>query len=407
MLFRSRVEIPLPFNFLPLGKETPFSYFALSAKFVISVFLLLTLIFRNKKINLGKADFFLFLFLFLGLISFARSSNFSLSLISYFNIFQGVILYFLARYFLVNRKMLKSTIYYLLGLAIFEGFLAIGQFMLKRPLGKIIEEGLLVAPYGRTAAEDIFTFRSFGTFTDPNTMAIFWLLIIPLIMSQIIYKYPLIKNKILLSISFLLGLGGLFSTFSRGAWGIFFIIIISFVYFLIKRKLFSIIKYKHLFLAILFIFLAFSPLLIRRILNFHYSLWGKYSSGMARIQLIQEAWEIIKQKPIFGVGPGNFLPAMAINNITDVAKGFLYPVHNLYLLFASELGLLALSVFLIFLFLVLRKTMSTNLRNKELEGVKSGVLFGMIAYSLAALVYTGTGINLEFFFLFLGIVESL
>ena len=59
--------------------------------------------------------------------------------------------------------------------------------------------------------------------------------------------------------------------------------------------------------------------------------------------------EIIKQRPIFGVGPGNFLPVMMVNNLTGVASHFPYPVHNLYLLFASEWGLPALLSFLLFL----------------------------------------------------------
>lgn len=396
-----RIEIPLPFNFLPFGKETPFFHFALSAKFLISIFLLFTLIFRDKKISFRKGDFFLFLFFLLGLISLSLSGSFSLGLISYFNIFQAIILYFLARYFLVDKNLFKLTIYYLLILGIFEGFLATSQFLLRRPLGRIIEESLLVAPYGKTAAEDIFTFRATGSFADPNTMAIFWLMVISLILSQVIYKYPLVKNKILLSISFLGGVAGLIFTFSRAAWGIFFLVAIGFVCFLTKRKLVSI-RYKYLFLIALAGFLALLPFLIRRILSFHYYLWGKYSSGIVRIQLIQEAWGIIKQRPFFGVGPGNFLPATVANNLTGVTTHFLYPVHNLYLLFASELGLLALTSFLIFLILVLKESLSLKAGGREWRGIKWGILSGIFAYLMAVLAYTGVGVNLELFFLFLG-----
>ncbi len=401
-----QVEVPLSFNFLSLGREAPFFHFALSAKFLISVFLSLTLIFRHQRISFRRQDFFLFLFLLLALISFAFSFNQSLGMINYFNILQGVIFYFLARYFLINKKNLSLTIYILLILIIFEGFLALSQLLLGHPLGRIIEESLLTSPYGLTATESVFRFRASGTFTDPNTMAVFWLMVIPLILSQIIYKYPLIRNKLILSIALTISFLGLISTFSRGAFLVFLLITLAFALFLVKKRIFSW-GYKFLFITMIVVFLLFSPILIQRVLSLQYSLWGRYSSGTARIELIQESWEMIKQNPLLGVGPGNFQTVMVANNYTGVASHFLYPVHNLYLLLTSELGLPALSFFMIFLILILKRSLISEIKNKELQGVLWGCLGGVIAYLVAVLIYTGMGINLEFFFLFLGILASL
>jgi len=384
-----RVDIPLPFNFLSPGQESPFLHFSLSAKFLISLFLLITLAFKKTKNKLypKREDFFLIAFLILGFFSLLFSANTQLSFMRFAGIFQAVIIYFLARYFFVDKKTFTLTIHFLLVLAAFEGFLATFQLLLQHPLGRIIEESLFASPYGKRAAEDVFRFRASGSFTDPNTMAIFWLILLPLILSQIIYKYPLIKDKLLLSISLLAGLLGLVSTFSRAAWGVFFLVIVGLVFFLTRKRVFSF-KYKYLFLAIGVIFLVASPLLVQRLLGLHYSLWGKYSSGRARIELAQESWEIIKQRPILGVGPGNFLPAMVTNNLTGVATHFLYPVHNLYLLFASEIGLPALASFLVFLVLVLKKILASKARQREIQGAKLGILAGVFAYLLAVLVYT-------------------
>lgn len=403
-----KVDVPLPFNLLSLGSQPPFLHFSLSAKVLILVFLLITLIFKKikkDKFQLKRADLFLMTFLVLGVFSYLFSLNNPLALVSFVGIFQAAILYFLTKYFLVNKKIFVLTIYCLLVLLIFEGLLASGQFLLKHPFGRIIEESLYASPYGKTAIEDVFQFRATGTFTDPNTMAIFWLMFIPLILSQIIYKFSLIKNKLFLSICLIFGLLGLVSTFSRAAWAVFIVVAIGLARFLIKKKILSF-EYKYLFVIIGVVFLILSPLLFQRILGLQYSLWGKYSSGKARVQLIQESWEIIKQRPILGIGPGNFLPAMVANNLTGVATHFLFPVHNLYLLFASELGLPALVSFLVFLALTLKGLLPLRGDKREIQGIKLGVFSGVIAYLLAVLVYTGAGVNLEFFFLFLGILES-
>jgi len=187
---------------------------------------------------------------------------------------------------------------------------------------------------------------------------------------------------------------------------VFLPITVAFVFFLVKKRIFSW-RYKFLFIAMAFVFLLLSPVLVQRVSSLQYSLWGEYSSGTARIELIQESWEMIKQNPLLGVGPGNFQTVMVANNYTGVASHFLYPVHNLYLLFASELGLPSLMIFLIFLFLILKKSFFSIQKAKTLEGLKIGLIFGVFAYLLAVLIYTGTGFNLEFFFLFLGILASL
>ena len=142
-------------------------------------------------------------------------------------------------------------------------------------------------------------------------------------------------------------------------------------------------------------------------LTLRYSLWGGYSSGKARIQLIREALEIIKQKPLIGVGLEGFLPAMMANNVTGVIEHFLFPVHNLYLLLASELGLPALGCFIVFIVASLRDSLKHKTRDKEILGVKLGVQGGIINYLLAILVYIGGSSNLDLFFLLLGMLANL
>ncbi len=66
-----------------------------------------------------------------------------------------------------------------------------------------------------------------------------------------------------------------------------------------------------------------------------------------RLVLAQNALVLIKKRPLLGVGLGNFIPAQA-EMVPFVRQdvNLLQPVHNIYLLIASETGLIGLLVFI-------------------------------------------------------------
>ena len=66
-----------------------------------------------------------------------------------------------------------------------------------------------------------------------------------------------------------------------------------------------------------------------------------------RLVLAQNALALIKKRPLFGVGLGNFIPAQAeMLPFVRQDVNLLQPVHNIYLLIASETGLIGLLVFI-------------------------------------------------------------
>ena len=67
----------------------------------------------------------------------------------------------------------------------------------------------------------------------------------------------------------------------------------------------------------------------------------------------QSAIDLIKESPLLGVGLGNFVPVLA-SMYDRLQPWVLQPVHNIYLLIASEAGLLGLLAFLAFLFLTIK-----------------------------------------------------
>jgi len=66
-----------------------------------------------------------------------------------------------------------------------------------------------------------------------------------------------------------------------------------------------------------------------------------------RLVLAQNALALIKKRPLLGVGLGNFIPAQAeMLPFVRQDVNLLQPVHNIYLLIASETGLIGLLVFI-------------------------------------------------------------
>ena len=72
-----------------------------------------------------------------------------------------------------------------------------------------------------------------------------------------------------------------------------------------------------------------------------------------RNDLTTVSFEMIKDKPLLGVGLNSFT-----QSLEDYK--FIQPVHNIFLLLASEAGLLTLVAFLFFLLLLITKSIATG-----------------------------------------------
>jgi putative inorganic carbon (HCO3(-)) transporter len=78
-------------------------------------------------------------------------------------------------------------------------------------------------------------------------------------------------------------------------------------------------------------------------------------SAESRIPLMNLAFRIIADNPILGVGSNNFSAVMDGYLTSEFRQGFLYTVHNKYLLVWAEIGFAGLLAYLAFLFGTLRK----------------------------------------------------
>jgi O-antigen ligase len=78
-------------------------------------------------------------------------------------------------------------------------------------------------------------------------------------------------------------------------------------------------------------------------------------SAESRIPLTNLAFRIIVDNPVLGAGANNFSVVMDRYVTPEFRKGFLYVVHNKYLLIWAETGIFGLLAYLAFLFGALRK----------------------------------------------------
>lgn len=153
-----------------------------------------------------------------------------------------------------------------------------------------------------------------------------------------------------------------------------------FMVLLIERKL-DINKYKKLLLYLLTVLLICSA-----VLACYKRAQLKNQSIPTRIMLYKTASQIIKGKPIFGYGPGNFVVGTYTyfnkiknnNTVYKLTNNARYgdKVHNEYLEILVEQGIIGLIVFLAFLYLLFQKSFSS--RDVFLLGAFPGMLAVLI-----------------------------
>jgi hypothetical protein len=163
--------------------------------------------------------------------------------------------------------------------------------------------------------------RPYGTFSHPNSLGGFYLLIF---IFCLFYK-PLKKNTRLKFTLTLLSAILILLSFSQTAI-ILLIGITSFYVFFFAKKLKMIIKITVLLSLLSIGFLAST-------------LKHDTENLQIRIDLLYHSWMIFKQHIVFGVGLGNYLYFESLYKEKSLYF-FLQPVHNIFALFITEAGVL-------------------------------------------------------------------
>jgi O-antigen ligase len=165
---------------------------------------------------------------------------------------------------------------------------------------------------------------AYGLFRHPNIFGGFLSVVLIWIVSRI-------KSSKLLIVAFILGLAGLFLTFSFVAWAGFITGLASFFYI----RYYGETTYEERKGRIVVVFLAMFlliNLLVPLLVNF------QQPSLFRRGSLYLFSLSTIAKNPFFGTGPGGFITGLGDMRFTQ-------PVHNIFLLVFSECGVFSFLLF--------------------------------------------------------------
>src|SRR3990167_1890151 len=173
--------------------------------------------------------------------------------------------------------------------------------------------------------------RPYGTFSHPNSMAGFYLLVYSLILGTDFKKNQILKNVSLVICIFLILI-----SFSKTA--ILGLIIVNIIVLLRNyKKAFC----KFCAVARVFVLSLISLIFLQSTTD--------PLSLVKRVQLIKSSISIISTYPITGVGIGNYLVAQS--KLLGSSTVFpLQPVHNIFLLLITEVGIFLGGAIIFFLF---------------------------------------------------------
>lgn len=312
---------------------------------------------RETTQKILKRNIFLGLFFLIAGLSLVTSLNIGLSAYQIIKLAEFILLFLYLKYnleFLGLRKILWAFV----AGGVFQALLAIAQFFKQSSLGlKHFEAGIYNANIPGTAtffAEGVKFIRAYGTTPHPNILGV--CLLVSIFCLYILWLKPVNKQQnrnfiyyCLLFMVYGLLFFGLFLTFSRaviivflGVSSLFFLIAFLKLKKSLRRRIISLFL-MFIVLCLLFVVLLW-PVVSARFLGTS----AKEQAVILRIYYNGIAFSAIQEKPLLGLGTGNFVWYLYKNY--QFNNFWLYqPVHNIYLLIASEIGILGLIVFLIFI----------------------------------------------------------
>ncbi|MBI2035242.1 MAG: O-antigen ligase family protein [Candidatus Liptonbacteria bacterium] len=266
----------------------------------------------------------------------------------------------LITYRLIN---LQTIFGFLATLAVFESLIGFFQFLFQQSLGLWFLGESILGPWvigtAKFFIEGGSLVRAYGTFPHPNILGAFLLLGLASLYyfwltrpseKKIWAGLPVLQSDLLFGLTIFIVLSGIIFTFSRATWLIaIFLSLFTIGYSLLARERWiQAVRLFFLLLATAYILLTtFSPLIFPRA-----QISISEPAVSYRMSYNKIGSELIKANPM-GVGIGNQVIYSIKNDVyknaglTQVWEW--QPIHNLYLLIASEVGILGLLSLLGFL----------------------------------------------------------
>ncbi len=294
--------------------------------YLTDVLVILLIVFNYKRVfNFFKNKKLLFV---LGLLLV----NVVFSLSSYISIYRYIkILEFLSLFAIFSSGETRRPVFFaFLTGGLFELILSLLQLANKHSIQGIFYYfgeryfTLSIPGIAKAVISGTEFLRPYGTFSHPNSLAGFYLLIYFFTLTNKKITNLFLKYSLLLVSSILI-----FISFSKAA--ILTLLLLTTIYYLLSTK-------KSCRLCLL------SKLITLTVVGLIFiSAQTDPLSLQKRLDLVQNSLEIFIKHPVFGVGLGSYLVAQNQFPI-KYSYFFLQPVHNIFLLFLTETGIIIFSV---------------------------------------------------------------
>lgn len=253
---------------------------------------------------------------------------------------------FFGIYTALNIKSFKlSTILTIFSIdSAFESFLSVAQYLNQASLGGIFYFLGERSFNGQTPAianaslNGELILRPYGTFSHPNVLASYLLIGMILLLYNLNHKVNNLERSIYIASLFFATIA-IFLTMGRVPIAIWLVVASFFgIKQLFKNKKGEI---YLLFIVLLILGIFLTPLRLRFI---NFNLMDE--TVLSRVELAKDSLTMIRNRPLLGTGINNFLVELPYVEKKNYNLFYLQPVHNIYLLIASQTGILGLGVFL-------------------------------------------------------------
>jgi O-antigen ligase len=305
--------------------------------------------------SITKNKVFIIGFLLVAVLNISFSSFYIISFLKWLKLFEVVVLayYISVRKDIFDKKNISTSLFLSL---VFFSLIGIFQVIKGGTIGgimyylgersfNIVTPGIALGKIGGT-----LFIRAYSTFPHPNALA-GYLIVGTLILFS---NFTINKFSALKILGLIIIILALILSFSLSS--LIGIIICVFTYLIYKK---GILKKETLpvmviiFFVVSLIFAVFSKQIIETNINFPQSI-------SQRLELALVAGKILSKNFIFGTGLNTFIPNEVKVYGINSYLWLLQPVHNIYLLIISEMGIIG-GIFLYLLILkIMRKTLDTK-----------------------------------------------
>jgi len=328
---------------------------------LLFLFWLIRCIRNGIRFSWKKSDYALVGFFAVSAISLFRAPIIELGAYQLLKLAEFIVLYWYIKSNVNLIFELKKSFLVLIISGLLQAVISIGQYISQANLGlKYLGETVLTpgAPGVASIIANGETFlRSYGTMPHPNVLAAFLFLAILSFYYMYFYKsgFGLNVKSMVLYIPLIFGF--LF-TFSRVTIFLWVAGGLTHIWLVFNRR-FWLLFFKTFLRLVLITTITLIILAIFTFLFFPQVL-SRFNLSMSDQDISLRLWysgvgvDTLKQSGFLGVGTGNFVPHL-MNIQQEIPLWQYQPIHNIYLLIASETGILGLGLFLLFLFLLIKE----------------------------------------------------